>query len=139
METGDKAWLFYDGNCGLCHRAVKFVLRHDPQGRHFVFAPLDSPAFRRRVPQHRAAILPDSVVVLTSSGEFLVESTAVVYLLRKLGGRWSLAGFLLQVIPQGLRDASYRGVARVRRKLFARPEAACPLMSAELRARFHID
>ena len=32
-EAGAAEYLFYDGHCGLCHRAVKFVLRHDRSGK----------------------------------------------------------------------------------------------------------
>ena len=32
--------LFYDGTCGLCHRAVTFALARDPDGSRFRFAAL---------------------------------------------------------------------------------------------------
>ena len=31
--------VLYDGECGLCDRAVQFLLRHDKKGAH-AFAPL---------------------------------------------------------------------------------------------------
>ncbi|HZH02738.1 MAG TPA: DCC1-like thiol-disulfide oxidoreductase family protein [Myxococcaceae bacterium] len=43
MDASDSDILFYDGGCGLCHRAVRFVLARDPAGR-FRFAPLGGSA-----------------------------------------------------------------------------------------------
>ena len=54
--TFDPAWipakpaagtdiLFYDGSCGLCHRAVRFILAEDRSGTAFRFAPLGGETF----------------------------------------------------------------------------------------------
>ena len=61
----DHSLVFYDGGCGLCHRAVRFAIAHDPDGARFRFASLDSEAFRRRVPEAARTGLPDSIVALT--------------------------------------------------------------------------
>ena len=37
--SGDEVLLIYDGTCGFCHGAVRFVLRHDRKSV-FRFAPL---------------------------------------------------------------------------------------------------
>src|ERR1700689_3400113 len=79
-------YLFYDGHCGLCHRAVRFVLRHDRGGRAFRFAPLQGSTFRARVAEERRVGLPDSVVVLTRDAELLVRSAASLHIFRRLGG-----------------------------------------------------
>ena len=33
--------IFYDGGCGLCHRFVRFVIKRDPDGTLFRYAPLE--------------------------------------------------------------------------------------------------
>ena len=76
--------VFYDGTCGLCHRAVRFALARDADGSRFRFAPLDSEAFRQRVPD--AAGLPDSMVVRTPEGSVLVRSAGVIHILERAGG-----------------------------------------------------
>jgi hypothetical protein len=38
--------VFFDGECGLCHAFVKFVVRHDPAAQ-FLFAPLRGETFRQ--------------------------------------------------------------------------------------------
>jgi predicted DCC family thiol-disulfide oxidoreductase YuxK len=128
--------LFYDGHCGLCHRAVKFVLRHDPDGRAFRFAPLQGNTFQALVPWDRRAGLPDSVVILTRDGALLVRSDAFLHIFRELGGAWKFLAAVLAVIPRRLRDAVYDFIARIRYRVFGRPQDLCPILPPHLRARF---
>jgi len=128
--------LFYDGHCGLCHRAVTFVLEHDRDGTLFRFAPLQGETFQRVVSPEERRMLPDSVVVLTADNGLLVRSDAFLHISRKLGGAWKVLGTALSIVPRGLRDFVYDFVARVRFKVFGRREDLCPVMPPELRARF---
>jgi predicted DCC family thiol-disulfide oxidoreductase YuxK len=132
----DHSLVFYDGGCGLCHRAVRFAIAHDPDGARFRFASLDSEAFRRRVPEAARTGLPDSIVALTPDGALLVRSAAVIHVLERVGGAWRFWGRLLRMVPRWVRDAGYDAVARVRHLLFRRPDDACPVTPPELRARF---
>jgi predicted DCC family thiol-disulfide oxidoreductase YuxK len=144
--TFDPAWIrpqgvgtepiFYDGHCGLCHRAVRFVLAEDRDGTAFRFAPLDSDAFRAAVSEEERAKLPDSMVVKTKEGAVLTRSAAFLHILRRLGGLWRVVALIGGLVPQVLRDLVYDGVARVRRRLFASPADACPVLPKELRQRF---
>ncbi len=130
--------VFYDGHCGLCHGAVKFLLARDRDGSRFRFAPLQGETLAAMVPAARRARLPDSIVVLTDSGELLVRSAGVVAILERLGGAWRPLGRLLAIVPRPLRDAAYDFVARIRKRLVAPPADVCPLMPPELRARFDL-
>jgi len=132
----DHSIVFYDGGCGLCHRAVRFAIAHDADGSRFRFASLQSEGFRRRVPAAARAGLPDSIVTLTPDGTLLVRSAAVIHVLERVGGGWKVAGRLLRLVPRSVRDAGYDTVARVRYLLFRRPAEACPVTPPELRARF---
>lgn len=133
VKTG--TMVFYDGHCGLCHRVVRWLIAEDRAGV-IRFAPLDSETFRAVVPEAHRAQLPDSVIVQTPEGELLARSTAVLYLMQRLGGVWRALGWLGRAIPVTLRDRSYDAVARIRRRVFAAPTTACPLLPAHLRARF---
>ena len=128
--------LFYDGNCGLCHGAVRFVLAEDPDGTALRFAPLDSDAFRAAVPADVRATLPDSLVVATADGRVLTRSAGVLHLGQRLGGIWRALATIAGIVPTRLLDAAYDAVARVRHRLFAKPKDACPLLPPHLRARF---
>jgi predicted DCC family thiol-disulfide oxidoreductase YuxK len=128
--------VFYDGNCGFCHWSVQFLIYQDRNGRRFRFAPLGGDTFRAVIPEADRALLPDSVVVRTTSGTILSRSAAVVHVLRRLGGWWLLLGAILWPIPAPIRDALYNGFASVRYRLFRRPKASCPLLPPHLRRRF---
>jgi predicted DCC family thiol-disulfide oxidoreductase YuxK len=105
--------LFYDGGCGLCQGAVRFVARHDRSGT-LRMAPLGGVTFERLIPAASEAGLPDSLLVLTPQGELLCRSQAVIHLLSRMGPVWRLGGHLLALIPRSWRDAAYQLVARRR-------------------------
>jgi len=128
--------LFYDGHCALCHRAVKFLLRHDRGGTAFRFAPLQGRTFKEALSPEQRAGLPDSMVLRTVDGKLLVRSDAWLHILAQLGGGWRILGRVLRVIPRSLRDWSYDFVAAIRFRVFGRREELCPVVPAELRERF---
>lgn len=128
--------VFYDGHCGVCHGAVKFLLARDRDGSRFRFAPLQGETLALRVAEERRARLPDSIVVMTARGDLLVRSGGVVAILEQLGGAWRIGARVLSWVPRPLRDALYDFVARIRRRLVAAPADVCPMIPLELRARF---
>ena len=136
MSMAAHSMVFYDGACGLCHRTVRFAIARDRDGSRFRFATLRGETFRRLVPEPARAGLPDSIVVLTPDGRLLTRSAAVVHILERIGGSWGLSGGLLNLIPRGIRDLGYNGIARIRYRLFSKPLDACPVTPATLRARF---
>lgn len=126
--------LFYDGQCGLCHGAVRFLLAEDhTPGGAFRFAPLGGQTFRAAIP--KASDLPDSLVLLTDDGRILTRSRATVHLGRRLGGLWRVMALLGGLLPTALLDFGYDAVAGVRYRLFARPQAACPIAARDLHSR----
>jgi len=128
--------LFYDGHCGLCHGAVKFVVKRDRAGRAFRFAPLQGPTFEARVPAERRASLPDSIIVLTNEGALLARSDAMLHILRRLGGGWKALAGVLTRAPRGLRDAAYDFIARIRYRVFGTRENLCPVIPPAPQQRF---
>jgi len=128
--------LFYDGHCALCHRAARFVVRHDRGLPPVRLSPIGGESFARMVAAGGRPELPDSMVVLTPDGELLVRSEAVRYLARRAGGVWSLLARLSGILPRAARDAVYDFVARRRRRWFGRTEEVCPVLPPRLRGRF---
>jgi predicted DCC family thiol-disulfide oxidoreductase YuxK len=133
---GTPAILFYDGACGLCHRAVRFVVVEDPRGENFRFAPLQSGLFKQRLDDAQRRDLPDSLVVLTADGRILTRAASVVFILGALGGWWTIAARLGGLVPRAAGDALYDVVAKGRRRWFAAPAGVCPVISPSLRQRF---
>ncbi len=128
--------VLYDGGCGLCHRSVAFLARRDRDGSRFLFAPLGGETASARLAETAAAPFPATVVLLTADGRLLFRSDAALHALARLGGAWRGLARCLALVPRPLRDATYSLVARVRGRLLARPEGACPRLPADLAERF---
>jgi predicted DCC family thiol-disulfide oxidoreductase YuxK len=114
--------VLYDGTCGLCHRAVRFVLAEDRLGKAFTFSPLPDDS--------------DSVVVRTEEGRLLRRSDAMIYVLDRLGGLWRAIAVGMRLVPRVGRDFVYDFVARRRYGWFGREATACPVLPPDLRSRF---
>ena len=114
-----------------------FVLKYEQESL-FQFAPLGGDTFNQHFTDAQAAAFPDSLILLTESGELLTLSDAAVYALKTLSPGWRRTGAAIGILPKFLRDFGYRCVAAVRRKLFKKPEEACPLVPVELRSRFQL-
>jgi predicted DCC family thiol-disulfide oxidoreductase YuxK len=128
--------LFYDGACGLCHRTVLVTLRHDREGTRFRYAPIGGGTFEGAFPPARRATLPDSIIVRTADGRTLTRSDALLHIGERLGGGWGALARAGGLLPRWLLDWGYDRIARVRKRLFATPKAACPMLPPELRVRF---
>jgi predicted DCC family thiol-disulfide oxidoreductase YuxK len=129
------ATLFFDGTCALCHGTVRFLLAEDRASR-LSYSPLQGQLIHATLPKEAIAALPDSMVLVTSDGERLVESAAVLRCLQMLGGLWTILGFALWYVPKPVRDFGYRTVGRKRYAWFGRKQEICPLMPDALRGRF---
>lgn len=145
LFTLDPAWIrgrdaevtetvFYDGTCGLCHRAVRFLLAEDRSGTSFAFAPLGGDRHASEIGDVPG--LPDSIIVRAADGRVLVKSAAVIHIGRRLGGLWRVLATVFALVPGVVRDAWYDFVARIRYRIFGREKDACPLLPPDLRARF---
>jgi predicted DCC family thiol-disulfide oxidoreductase YuxK len=132
---GKTPHLFYDGDCGVCHMWVRFVLGADPRGATR-FAPLGGETFLRRVAEGERESLPDSLVLVTPDGRLLTRSAAVLHLLREMGGLWRGLAAVAGVVPRGLADALYDGLARRRHWIAPRPSGVCPVVPEPVRKRF---
>ena len=132
--------LFFDGECGLCNRGVRVLLRLDDEGR-LRFAPLQGPMAQAYL---RAHGLPtedfDTIIFVPAwSGRaepaYQVRTAGIVGALRAIGGGARMAGDALALVPAALRDLGYKAVARTRYALFG-PWRPQPLARPEWRERF---
>ena len=137
MRAGQTDRLLYDGQCGLCHHAVRFVLKYDYSKIAFRFAPLQSDVARKELPPPwTPEKLPDSLVVITAQQQVLLKSDAALYIAARLGGIWRQLANLGLRVPRVLRDEVYDAIARVRHSFFEKPVEACPVAAPEVRRRF---
>lgn len=123
--------LIFDGECALCHGAVRHILRHE-RAPEFRFAALKSDYAARLA----AGIAPDGlpvdtlIVVEPDSRKILVRSAAVLAIARRLRAPWPTLAAGFAMLPVAWRDALYDAVARRRLRFFGRAESACPMPSA---------
>lgn len=89
-----------------------------------------------RLSPSQRGILPDSIIVLTGEGSLLVRSNAFVHILRRLGGGWRVLAGVLAAVPRPVRDWVYDFIARNRYRIFGQRDELCPILPADLRARF---
>ncbi|MBS0266198.1 MAG: DUF393 domain-containing protein [Planctomycetes bacterium] len=124
--------ILFDGVCGLCNHWIDFVLARDRQ-QQFRFSPLQGETARRYLGPETPETLK-SVVLLDETGTYR-KSDAVCRMLIRLGGVWSLAGWMLRCIPAVLRNWGYDLVAARRYRWFGE-KSTCRMPTASERARF---
>jgi predicted DCC family thiol-disulfide oxidoreductase YuxK len=133
--------LLFDGECGLCNRLVRLLLRLDRGGR-LRFAPLQGGSAQSYLRVHGLPTVDFDTLVFVPDwsrrdhAEFLVRTDGVIAALRAIGGTTArmIAAFLA-LFPAGMRDAGYRLVGASRYRLFG-PWHYRPLARAEWAARF---
>ena len=139
-----KARLFYDGDCGLCHRSIRFILAEEgaaPEALRLRFSPIGSQAFASMIatrPETSVGDLPDSIVLELEDASILTRSRATIEIADRLGGFWRVLAFLGRLVPPVILDRIYDAVAGIRSRLFARPKQSCPILPPALRARFDL-
>jgi predicted DCC family thiol-disulfide oxidoreductase YuxK len=130
--------LLYDGECGFCHAAVRFVLAHDQPGR-FHFAALQSAAASARLAPFggRPADLATFHVLEDYRGpapRLRGRADAALFVARTLGWPWRAAS-VLRPLPRAWLDPLYDLVARHRHVILGGAEA-CIIPRPEERTRF---
>ena len=125
--------ILFDGECNLCDRTVRFIIRRDPAGR-CRFASLQSePARRLLAPLGLDSQAFDSVVLLANGGVY-TKSEAALRISGYLAWPWRWLQ-LLRIVPRPLRDLVYDLVARHRHRWFG-SKLQCEPVAPELRDRF---
>jgi predicted DCC family thiol-disulfide oxidoreductase YuxK len=119
--------------CNLCNCAVKCIIRIDKKER-IRFAPIQSVPGQSLLKKSSIdSNVIDSVVYL-SGGRVFLKSSAVLHLLKDIGGAWKiLFGFI--IIPRFIRDFFYDLIAKSRYRVFGKRES-CMLPSDEIKRRF---
>jgi predicted DCC family thiol-disulfide oxidoreductase YuxK len=114
--------LLFDGECGLCNRIVRLLLRTDRRAR-LRFAPLQGEAAQAYL---RSKGLPtqdfDSLVFVPDWSEPerhapLLRTDGALAAAAEVGGVWRLITWI-RVLPAWSRDPFYKLVARTRYALF---------------------
>ncbi len=130
-ENLEKIIIAFDGDCLLCSRSTRWIADRDRAGR-IRFTRLQDPIGQQMIAATGSPDL-DSMLV-RENDRVLSRSTAVLAVLRALGGIWKIPAALGKVIPRALRDVLYDFIAAHRYQWFGKG-AACAMPSEALRQR----
>lgn len=130
--------MLYDGECGLCHGFIRFLLPRDAGGL-FHFASLQGAAAARYLAPFGGVPSPLTTVYVVpdyrdNARACWGRSRAALFILGRLGWPWRAAR-LVGVLPAAWLDLGYDWVARNRHRFWGR-QAACLIPRPEYRARF---
>ena len=137
-EAEAKAIVLYDGVCGLCNRAVQFLLKRDRHDR-LQFASLQSDLAAKLLNRHGMNYKSlDTVYAVLNYGEpnetLLAKGDAFLFFAGVIDGVWSVAS-VVKVVPRPVRNWLYDFVARHRYQVFGKSES-CMLPDPKQRHKF---
>ena len=118
----EQAILYYDGQCVLCNKSIRFIIDRDRKNQ-FKIGLLDEYKNVRK----------QDTIVLVYKGIKYDYSNAVIKSLVLIGGIYKLA-FLLFIFPKTLRDFVYKIIAKNRYKWFGKHDT-CPMFPEEMKKR----
>ena len=104
----DNDILYYDGDCNLCNRTVKWVAKHD-KGHNIALVPLRSDEAQKAL-QH---LTPGDTVVYYKNNIFYTRSDAALQLVRSIGGIWRVF-LIFRWVPLPIRNRVYDLIAAKR-------------------------
>jgi len=109
--------ILFDGECALCNRSVRFLIRRDRR-RRFLFAPLQGTSAAAIL---KSPIPLDSLILVegfrSDKQRLFRYGKGALRICWHLGGLYRLLGFL-SFLPRWLVDPPYRWIARNRHTLF---------------------
>ena len=126
--------ILFDGICNLCNSTVSFLITRDKK-KLFRFAALQSETGKTLLQKNSISEEQVSTLIYLRNGNCLMQSTAIIYILRDLGGIWKCF-YPLIYLPLPIRDAIYSFIARHRYHLFGKRNQ-CITPTSELKDRFY--
>ena len=118
--------IYYDGECGLCHLAVRFILRVDSKSK-FYFSPLSN------LDNNLKNI--DSII-LKRGNKVFYEGQAIIMIFENIDNNWNYLAKVLKLIPINVLDTAYRWVSRNRAKVSIKRVSSCPIVPSSYKKRF---
>jgi len=125
--------VLFDGECTLCSRSVKFLLRHNHSG-NMRFASLQSATGLKIAVLAGKPFQQADTLLLLQNNVLTGYSTATLEITAHLGFPWHLLRFFI-FVPEIIRETLYRFVAKNRYRWFGR-ESFCLADQDEYLDRF---
>jgi len=133
INMNESPVILFDGICNLCCGWVQFLIQQDKKMK-FRFSSIQSESGERLLLSVGLDNNTLKTIVYIKPNEFFIESSAVLEILRELGGVWILSG-IFRLIPASIRDRFYRFISKKRYKIFGK-RSSCFIPSPENNKRF---
>lgn len=134
MNTSqDQYIIVFDGVCHLCNGLVNFLLKRDTRDR-LRFALLQHANHLDVDENIKQNISSTDSIALITAGKVYFHSTAILKILKRLGGGWQLF-YAFIIIPKPVRDWLYEIIARNRYKWFGK-ENVCMVPDEKVKKKF---
>lgn len=126
-------YLYFDGICNLCNGLILFVIKRDKK-KIFKFASLQSVSGQKVL--EKLNIKPDvmETIIYFSNNKYYTKSTAILQILKDLGGVWQLM-FVFILVPRFIRNFMYSIIANSRYKVFGKRNK-CAIPTPDVSERF---
>lgn len=129
-----KLIIFFDGNCGLCHKFVCFAL-YNMNGEPFLFASQNSDLFLNMI--NRSSHLPRSIFVCRDKeNQLLCKGEAIRLIFFRLKYPWKIIAYTLIFVPKCILNYAYDVVAKYRHSFLKKPDQSCPIVPPKWRKLF---
>ena len=128
-----KSLILFDGVCNLCNGFVNFLILRDKKNK-FQFGSLQSEKVQSILREYQHSSSEISTVIVIENDKLYSHSTAVLKIVRKLGGAWPLL-YIFIIIPRPIRDFFYKLIAKNRYRMFGKKDE-CMIPTPELKAKF---
>ena len=110
--------ILFDGVCNLCNSSVDWIIRRDKHNL-FKFASLQSDYGKQITEQYKITEQYLDTVVLLDNDKIYLRASAVLRILKQLGGFYSLV-YIFNVLPSPVLNFFYNIVARYRYRWFGK-------------------
>ncbi len=129
-----KPLVLFDGHCALCHRSVRWLIKHDSK-RQLQFLSQEDPQFEILLSEKRLPKPTGESLMLLDHETWYIYSDAVFQTLRYVDSPWNFLA-VGRFVPKLFRNTLYRIIARYRYRILGYyPQ--CPLPDADLSSRLY--
>ena len=125
--------VLFDGVCNFCNHIVQFIIKRDKK-KQFLFASLQGRTGQEILKKFNLPSNDFNSFILAEGDHVYTRSTAVLRMLKKLGGGWKLL-YAFIIVPKFIRNAVYNRIAKNRYKWYGKRDE-CMVPTPELKERF---
>jgi predicted DCC family thiol-disulfide oxidoreductase YuxK len=128
-----KNLIVFDGTCIFCSAFFRFIVKHD-RNQNFHFATAQSPLGQALYAALNLPLTEFETNLVITNGAIYQRLDAFAAAMAQLRQPWRTAK-LLRYLPNWIKDAIYKPIARNRYRIFGRSDA-CLIPDVNLKSRF---